>query len=388
MKNIHPQSNTYELLRQELVRLSQSPPKRYHGILPLGFGRILRPEERHARMNDLRMRLDVAPLSADERLYDDRLTAAVIKFQRDAGLHGDGIIGSQTLKALNRTKVDQMMQVIANMERLRWVDEARPDKFVVVNIPSATLWAIDNGKVEFEMPVIVGRPGRATESFITGIKGVRFNPTWTVPPTIKYVDMLPKLKNNPEYFADKGIEIFTGYGKGAQTLDPESVDWDDMSRQELRSLRMVQSPGAHNALGRVRVLMPNRFNIYLHDTNSPELFNKPARAVSSGCVRLKDPLKMASFIMRDEQGWNDPKMTRILDAGKTSDHHVSEAIPVYILYYTNWVDQQGRIVYGTDIYNQDQALIKKLANIDGFAIPGHTMVAKGKSALSKLASVN
>ena len=387
LKKIHPKSRTYELLRKELITLSRSPEPDYASILPLGFGRTIRPNERHKRMDDLRMRLGVTSLTQDQYLYDDRLIAAVIKFQREHGLKDDGVIGPQTLRALNLTKADLMRQLVVNLERLRWAPEDRPEKYVVVNIPSATLWAVDQGRLAFEMPVIVGRPKRATESFIADIKGVRFNPNWTIPPTIKKKDMLPKLQNDPEYFANKGIEIYTGYGRDAQTLDPTAIDWDEVTMGELQGLRMVQSPGRHNALGQIRVLMPNRFNIYLHDTNEQYLFNKSARAVSSGCIRLKEPEKMASFIMRGQKEWSDDKMARLLASSKTKERYVDETIPVYIFYYTVWVDNRGRVVYGTDIYKQDELLIDKLAKVDGFRIPGHNIKSKGSSARPKLVSV-
>jgi murein L,D-transpeptidase YcbB/YkuD len=369
-QRIEPQSSTSALLRDELVKLAEAPPEPYADVMPLGFGDVmLRPMDRHVRMPDLRLRLGVEPQTDDKLLYDDRLVAAVIKFQRQHGLKQDGYIGANTLRALNRTQKDRMRQIIANLERLRWVDARRPHKYVVVNIPAATLWAIENDQVAFEMSVIVGRAKRATNSFITQITGVRFNPDWTVPPTIKKDDLWPKLIENPEYLFDKGIELYLGYDRDSETLDPASIDWASLTPNDLHALRMVQTPGPHNPLGRIRVLMPNKYNIYLHDTNERSLFTRAERAQSSGCIRMEHPEAMAAFIMSGQKKWNPERVAESLQSEKTKDYLIDQPIPIYLLYYTVWADSEGAIVYGTDIYGEDEKLLKTLENIDGFVIP-------------------
>ncbi|MCB1562109.1 MAG: L,D-transpeptidase family protein [Alphaproteobacteria bacterium] len=370
LRAVEPKGATYKAMQAELVRLSTAPEEPYAAILPIDFdGALMRPGWRHKSVPALRVRLGVQPQTQDEKLYDDRLAAAVMRFQRDNGLEPDAIIGSTTLQMLNQTNQKRIMQLIANMERLRWVPEDKPDRFVVVNIPSATLWAIDKGRVRFEMPVIVGSPARPTSSFITQIEGVRFNPDWTVPSTIKRFDILPKIQAEPDYLQNKGIEIIKGYGEAARTLDPASINWATISAAELNSLRMVQIPGEHNPLGRIRILMPNKYNIYLHDTNHPEYFEKAARAVSSGCIRLYNPEKMASFIMEGRSGWRGEDMRAVLETLNTTDIEIQNYIPVYVLYYTAWLDENGRVIYGPDIYKQDQKLLKMLSNLDALYIP-------------------
>jgi murein L,D-transpeptidase YcbB/YkuD len=376
LERVEPQGRTYKILQKELVRLSRAGEEDYTHVLPIEFGGILlRPGERHGRVPDLRLRLGVEPQTADARLYDDRLAAAVIRFQREHSLIDDAILGSGTLQILNRTNEGRKKQIIANLERLRWVPEKKPDRFVVVNVPAATLWAIDNHKVVFEMPVMVGQPVRPTETFVTEIEGVRFNPDWTIPPTIKRYDVVPRILKNPNYLADKGIELIRGHGANARTLEPSSIDWASISSKELNALRMVQVPGDHNPLGRIRILMPNLFNIYLHDTNHPEYFDEPARAISSGCMRMKYPEKMAEFIMDKESDWSSDDMQRILDTGKKTDVMIKHKLPVYVLYYTVWTDSRGNIVYGSDIYNQDRRLIEKLESIDGIHVPVHNQAS-------------
>lgn len=371
LESLPPSGRTYQILRQELIRISTTAPEAYERILPIDFGgRLLKPNMRHARVPDLRLRLGATAQTDDTLLYDDALAAAVIRFQQATGQKPDGIVGQTTLRLLNRTRQGRIHQLIANLERLRWTEETRPDRFVVVNIPSATLWAIENGRAAFEMPVIVGRDKRPTPSFVTKITGVRFNPDWTVPPTIKREDILPKLQENPAYLTDKGMELIRIGANGIrETIDPATIDWKAMTPGQIGAFEMVQIPGAHNPLGQIRILMPNRYNVYLHDTNEPQFFGRALRAQSSGCVRMSEPEKMARFVM---QGWDDTKIQKTLESGKRVDVTAPNKIPVYMLYYTAWVDKAGDVVYGNDIYDWDAALIRELRRIDGFSDIGHS----------------
>ncbi|MGH1398438.1 MAG: L,D-transpeptidase family protein [Alphaproteobacteria bacterium] len=370
-----PRGNTYNLLRKELRRLVDEGAPEYEGVLPIRVKGLLKPGEEHAALADVRVRLGVRSGSFDA-VYDDVLAAAVMRFQEQHGLKPDAVIGPGTLRAMNYTHEDRIKQVLANLERLRWVPEEKPERFIVVNVPSATLWAIDEGRVEIEMPVIVGRKKRPTNIFITDITGVRLNPTWTVPPTIKREDILPKLVEDPYYLVSKGMELVSapqkdgdGQVMGAMSVDPASIDWAVLTDEDLKGMRMVQTPGAHNPLGRVRVLMPNGYNIYLHDTNEKYLFNRAGRAVSSGCVRLKRPFEIANFILQEKKDWSQERLDEILDAGKMRDLYIRETMPVYLVYYTSWVNEDGRVVYGNDVYGYDKILIKMLSELDGIFIP-------------------
>ncbi len=264
------------------------------------------------------------------------------------------------LYALDNRPTNKIEQIIVNMERLRWVDDKKPKRFIVVNIPSATLWAIDNGKVKFQMPVVVGRKERQTVPFITDIDGVRFNPSWTMPPTIKQNDILPKLQENENYLTGKEVELYDGYGNDAVTLDPTSIDWLSISKAELGKLRMTQLPGISNPLGRIKVLMPNEYDIYLHDTNDKSLFSQQNRARSSGCIRLQDAGKIALFILGSSNPRSEEIMQKALRDWETSDIYIQEKPRVYLLYYTTWIGAGGQVVYGLDIYNRDELLLQLL----------------------------
>ncbi len=360
-----PKSRTYQSLRAELVRLSMLQDEQDTSYLPIISDVLMKPGRRHASIPFVRKRLDIDPQTSDPLYYDDELAAAIMRFQAENKIVNDGIIGSNTLHFLNMTRYDQMLQIIANLERLRWLTEEKPKKYIVVNIPSATMWAVDSGDVIHQTPVILGSVSRPTTSFVTKIQGVRFNPDWTIPNTIKILDIIPKIIENPDYLTDKNIELYDGFGRGAHTLDPASIDWKNITKARLNNIRMVQKPGRNNPLGLVRVLMPNKYDIYLHDTNHPEYFEHKLPWISSGCIRMKAPIDVANFIMQSNADWNSERMQKLFDSGGKTDIRIDDSIMVYILYYTVWVGDSGEIEYGPDVYYQDKKLLAKLYDIDG-----------------------
>lgn len=284
---------------------------------------------------------------------------------------------SQTYEHLRETLIDlykspqenkdKIEKIIVNMERMRWLDPKRPERFVVVNIPSTRLWAIENGKVVHDLPVIVGRPKRPTNIFTTQITGVRLNPSWTVPPTIKKEDIWPKLKEDPTYLSTKGMSLIS-YAQDNKKVDPAEIDWNAISKNDLNKFGMVQIPGQHNPLGQVRVLMPNKYDIFIHGTNRVSDFSQDSALLSSGCIRMKNPEILADFIMKNDTDWREGRAKDIIDSGKSRDVITEHPIPIYLLYHTVWVDQQGVLVYGDDIYKQDPKILKSLERIDGFVV--------------------
>lgn len=364
LQSFAPQSRIYRKLQEELLSLfdQRENGDKTESVLPIQFRGSLRVGDSHGVIPDIRYRLNVkAPKDDLQRnVYDDALAKAVMAYQSAHGLKPDGIIGGKSKDALNKTLEDRIRQVLVNMERVRWLEPELPEKYLIVNIPAQTLWAVDNNKVAFEMPVIVGRKKRQTKSFVTTVTGVRFNPTWTVPETIKFEDYLPKLQEDPNYLNKKGVEFVWGRGKDALSLPPESIQWEHLSTADIKSIRMVQGSGANNPLGRIRLHMPNRYNIYLHDTNNKGKFSREDRALSSGCVRMSDPKRIAQFVLAGNDDWSDDKMTRILDKGKMRDIGATKKIPVYLLYQTIWENGDGALVFGNDIYAQDTLLSKIL----------------------------
>lgn len=383
MEALAPQSLLYGRLRDELVRISaEAAQNQGQDTTPVSFnGRLLKPGDIDRNVPALRARIGLVhdPVHGPETKYDDPLASAVMSFQKHHGLEPDAVIGSKTLSVLNRTTEDRIRQIVANLERLRWLEQERPEKYIIVNIPSATLWAVKNDKVKIEMPVVVGMSYRPTKSFKTEITGIRLNPTWTVPQRLKWEDILPKVREDLSYLDDKNIELYNGFGPNARTIDPHSVDWHNISWGELGRIRMVQAPGDHNALGRYRVLMDNPYDIFMHDTNHKELFDRTERLNSSGCIRLERPQEIAHFIMEGSGNWSDEKMRNVLETVKMTDIRTDKSFPVYILYQTIWLDQNGTLVYGRDVYKQDEKLIRTLADKGEYSLASITDRNEGHS---------
>lgn len=359
LHDLAPGGSLYRALQEELVTLS-GEAKTAHAPVKIGAG--LKPGKSHAQIPALRERLGLPAATSRPTYYDDALAAEVMKLQRAHAQKANGVLRAETLDILNRNIEAQILQVAANMERLRWIDQTRPDRYVLVNIPSASLWAVEGGKVALEMPVIVGKTARPTYSFRTEITGVRFNPNWTVPPTIKNKDFLPMLQQNPMALVERGITIrYQG-----REIDPTKVDWSTVTPKHLAMVRMVQNPGDDNPLGKVRVIMENPYDIYLHDTNNRAVFDKDERLLSSGCIRVADPEKLADFILRGNDGWSEAQMRKLIDSGRMREVMNEEPVPVYITYQTMWLDSEGRLVYGKDVYGQDAklgAMLKKSGSI-------------------------
>lgn len=360
LQGFAPTGKLYHALRKaliETVREADVPQT------PIKISRTLKPGQKDKAVPALRAYFGQEESSS--ALYDDALAADVIKLQRRYGQKADGVLRAETIQAINRGPETRIFQILANMERLRWIGQDHPDRYVLVNIPSASLWAVEKGDVVLEMPVIVGKTARPTYSFKTEISGVRFNPNWTVPPTIKNVDFLPALQQDPTVLTRKGIRLMY-QGK---EVDPATVDWSTVTPKGLANVRMVQAPGDDNPLGKVRVIMENPYNIYLHDTNHREMFDHDDRTLSSGCIRVSQPEKLADFILKKNEGWTWNGMQKMIDSGRMRDVPSEEKIPVYITYQTIWLDSEGQLIFGRDVYGQDAELAKILKKSGAIHIP-------------------
>ncbi len=371
LEQLSPKGRLYQAMRSDLRKLVKDIEKNPDKDPPrLTYTKTIHPDERDPAVALIRERLGQSERPADRNtVYDQSLVEAVAKFQRANGLKGDGIIGRRTFAALNQGRADRVVKLIANLERQRWIDPRLPEKYIIVNVPAMMLWGIEKDKIAMEMPVVVGREKRQTISFITNITGIRFNPSWNVPDTIKTEDFLPELQKDPTALSKKGIELIRYTSDGAETIDPASVDWSAMTPETIRAVGMVQNPGDANALGRIRVLMPNKYDIYLHDTNAPGLFAKDFRALSSGCIRLAEPRKVANFILGPNENWSDDKLQTYLDKSKTVEVRAEQKLPVFILYQTIWFDDQGDLVYGNDLYGNDIKLVRELQKAGRLAFP-------------------
>jgi murein L,D-transpeptidase YcbB/YkuD len=309
----------------------------------------------HARLErtdeEIRGRRDPA-----SPLYDDVLVTAVKRFQSQHGLEPDGVIGKRTIFAMNIPVSDRIHQIVVTMERWRWMPEDLGQSYIRVNIAGYELRRVRNGRLEERMRVVVGKPYHQTPVFSDEIEYLELNPYWNVPHSIAINEELPKLKANPAARAARDFEAVID-GRGVSLT---SIDWTAMSRSNF-PVRLRQKPGPHNALGRVKFMFPNRFNVYLHDTPSRSLFSRAQRAFSHGCIRLARPIDLAEQLVADVPGWDRQRIDRVLEGRERTVVRLSANLPVHLTYATVWIDGEGDVQFRPDIYQRDAKLEQALA---------------------------
>jgi murein L,D-transpeptidase YcbB/YkuD len=328
----------------------------------LAQGPILREGDHDPRVAVLRRRLavegdlsDVGPAEAPgAEIFDAALSRAVRRFQTRHGLEADGLVGRRTRAALNVAAEARLEQIMINMERWRSMAWAPRDRFLLVNIAGFSLEVIEGRHVLFDMRVIVGRPTRPTPVFSDIMTYIDFNPTWTVPRRIAERDILPEVRKDIGYLARHNIRVFVGRGGSASEIDPELVDWPGLPPDKL-PIVLRQDPGPGNALGRVKFMLPNPYEIYLHDTPQRKLFKRAKRAFSSGCVRLERPLDLAEYLLAGQEGWSRSEIEEVIAQGKTLTVPLARPVPVHITYATAWAADDGRVHFRDDIYRLDTA---------------------------------
>lgn len=272
-------------------------------------------------------------------VFTDTLETGVKNFQQRHGYTPDGIITPELVEQMNVPVVKRIQQILINMDRMRWMPHQPQGTLITVNIPEFVLHVTDGKNKVFDMPVVVGKEGHSTMMFNGDLNQVVFSPYWNVPPSIVRKEILPAMEKNPNYLESKDMEI-TGNEDG------------------LPDIR--QRPGPTNALGRVKFLFPNSFNIYFHDTPEKGLFNKDKRAYSHGCIRLSDPVKMANWLLESNPEWTPDKIEEAMNSGNEKYVKIKKPVPVIITYYTAWVGENGQLNFRDDIYGHDAALIDKM----------------------------
>jgi murein L,D-transpeptidase YcbB/YkuD len=323
-------------------------------------GETMRVGDEDARVPALRRRLAVTadlPAGADlvSTQFDADLEQAVQAFQTRHALGADGIVGSQSYLALNVPVQTRIDQIRLSLERLRWVQEELGPQFVAVNIAGFRVFFIRDQKFVWVSRTMVGKPYRQTPTFRGDIQYMELNPTWTVPPGILSKDILPAVKRDPGYLAQKNISVIDRDGR---KVDPATVNWQAYSRGVPYTLR--QEPGPDNALGRIKFIFPNKHFVFLHDTPSRGLFDRAERTFSSGCIRVENPFDLAELLVADQPQWDRAALDRIIESRQTRRIHLKEPLPVLILYLTASVDEDDRIRFYKDVYERDAKLLEAL----------------------------
>ena len=283
--------------------------------------------------------------------YDADLEAAVKSFQELHSIKATGIVDKDTLAVMNIPLETRIRQVALNLQRWRWMPDQLGDRHFMVNVPHFHLIAREQGKTVMDIRVVVGKVGNNTPLFSDEMESVVFSPYWNIPDSIKQGETLPAIARDPNYLARQNIEIMRV--SGGEPVNARDVEWDDPDA--LKGYAFRQRPGAGNALGHVKFLFPNSHNVYLHDTPADNLFGKPTRAFSHGCVRVEEPEQLAKYVLREYPEWDEASIGNAMHSGVEKHVKLKEKVPVHIVYFTAWVDENGGLHFQPDIYGYDQA---------------------------------
>ncbi len=296
--------------------------------------------------------------SNEDLLYDSCLQEAVKRFQARNGLAKDGVVGSGTLAVLNKNVDERITTIRLNLDRLKWLNERQSKRHVIINIPDFHLYFEEDGALIQTMRVITGTPKHPTPIFSDKVEYIVLNPYWNIPKSIIQKEMIPKLLRNPNAMAKQRIEIYNGWAKDAEKVNPASVDWSKYQYSKHMPYRFAQTPGTHNALGKVKFLFPNRFSVYMHDTPTKHLFKKNKRAFSHGCIRLQQPRELLRTFSTFNSHIDFEQAQTTLEGKKKKYFNLKEKVPIDVIYLTAWVDYDGKLQFRNDIYGYDEMQLK------------------------------
>lgn len=272
-------------------------------------------------------------------VFNENLRNGIKNFQKRFGYTPDGKVTKQLLDEINVPVMERIKQVLINMNRMRWLPQKPEGKLIVVNIPEFTLYVYEGKNEALSMPVVVGKEGHNTTIFSDRLTTIVFSPYWNVPPSIVKNEIVPSMEKDNNYLSEHNMEI-TGNENGLPIVR--------------------QKPGPENSLGKVKFLFPNTFNIYFHDTPAKSLFDKKVRAYSHGCIRLSQPAEMAAYLLKGNSKWTPQNIDEAMNSGVEQYVQLKVAVPVFITYYTAWVDENGKLNFRNDIYGHDKDISGKM----------------------------
>ncbi|MGH6736754.1 MAG: L,D-transpeptidase family protein [Methyloceanibacter sp.] len=332
--------------------------QRYQQIVAAGgWPRIpgnvtLRPGDTGSEIAAIRKQLilegDLPPGSSLSPKFDAEFRDGLARFQIRNGLRVSGFVDSRTLRALNVTAAERLQQLQTNVPRIHELMKInKAPRYVLVNVPAYTAQAVQNGQLALDSAVVVGKPSRATPQVTASIVEVNFYPTWSVPDSVARMDLIPAIRKDPSYFYEQKFNVMHDWK--SPPLDASQVDW---ASPQVVSYKFRQDPGPQNALGVVRINMPNKHAVYMHDTPLKRLFSQSARAFSSGCVRVESVFELVAWLLGD-QGWSLSKVQAQIDSGQKIDVKLKRPVPVHFVYLTAFANSNGIAQFRPDIYGRD-----------------------------------
>jgi len=362
-----PNHNDYKQLRLALVQYQELAK---HWV-PINEGPTLKLGQRHPQVVELRELLslygdyplqkstllewfaDDTPLTEEQtQTLDEPLVDSLKQFQQRHGMLANGKLDRQTRTRLNVPPLQRIRQIALNMKRWRELPADLGDRFLWVNMTDYSLQLMNHGVTELEMKVIIGKTYRKTPALKESISTLVLNPSWNVPRRIGLYDILPQARKDPSYLTTRNIRVLESWSNPVE-VPVETIDWKNTTARNFK-YRFQQAPGDNNALGSVKFVIPNDMSIYLHDTSHPELFARHKRALSSGCVRVEKPMKLARALLKGKKNWGSARIDSQMESGATQYVKLPKPVPTYLAYLTAWVDKEQLIQFRDDVYQRDQ----------------------------------
>jgi len=372
LRSFQPGQPQFEALRQALMEargLSSSTK----AVVKIPDGAVLKRGVDNEQVALLRKRLEVpfvgeGGVAVKETLFDASVDEAVKRFQEAHGALPDGLVGAGTRRMLNQqhqqaSNPAKTRLILLNMERWRWLPHDLGSYYVNVNVPEFMLRVVDDGKIAHTTRVVVGKPDKQTPIFSNEMQEVVFNPFWNVPNSIKTEEIRPFLTEEGGWFGGGGWNTAVlerhnlRINVGGREVDPSRLDWN---RVDIRSLNIYQPPGPDNVLGNVKFVFPNKHDVYMHDTPQKFLFANSVRAESHGCMRVQNPDELALTLLKHDQGWTAGRVASAIQTGYDTHVALNQKIPVYITYFTAWVNDDGSISTFGDVYGHDARMAAAL----------------------------
>ena len=283
--------------------------------------------------------------------FDQEFLEGLARFQVRNGLRVSGFVDQRTLAALNVPAAERLRQLETNLQRIQGLMSFnKAPRYVLVNVPAFVAQAVEKGNLALDSNVVVGKPARATPAVSAKIVEVNFYPTWSVPDIVAQNDLIPTIRKNPNYFYEQHFNVMRDWK--TPPLDPASIDW---ASPQVVSYKFRQDPGPQNALGVIRINMPNKHSVYMHDTPLKRLFSQSARAFSSGCIRVEKVQELVAWLLSEQKGWTLEKVQAQVDSGNKIDVKLSKPVPVHFVYLTAFARGNGIAQFRPDIYGRDSS---------------------------------
>ncbi|MFW5426502.1 MAG: murein L,D-transpeptidase [Methylophagaceae bacterium] len=360
LDSLIPKTTEYLKLTQALARYQSYVARGGWPQIPQTSS--IRPGDSHQQLPTIRTRLAfednhvLFPANSESLQYDNQTEQAVRHFQETHGLKVDGVIGKGTIGAMNISARYRVQQIKVALERRRWMPDELGQQHLFINLANYTLSAVEDGSEKLNMRVVVGQKKRQTPSFFSQMNRVVVNPYWNVPRKLAVKDLLPKQQNDFNYFYTHDIRVFTRENGQKVEQDSYLIDWHALNEDNF-PYTLRQDPGKYNALGQIKFLFPNEWAIYLHDTNHKKLFNRTMRSLSSGCIRVEDPIALANFSLADR--YKPKTILEMIESKENRGRKVTKSLSVYAVYFTVWTND-NEVKFSPDVYQRDERMAKHL----------------------------